>query len=352
MHGVQDGNMFELTLYIAAFVILSGAMAAVESAVLSVSRGEVEEMVINRRWGALSLRDVTLGISRSMVVIVVLTNTINILGPILVGRRAIQVYGDIAIVALTIILTLSTIVFSEIIPKSVGNHYAPSISRIVAPSIQALVLLLFPIVVALEWLSELFKIGNRRIGTELQIRSLAKIGRQAGYIESNEGHLIHRAFILNDRMARDIMTPLDRMVAIKDESSIEEAAVHVTRHAFSRYPVVGASQHDLKGLVMSREILQAMTEGKATESIAGLCRPCLVVPADMKSDELLVEFRDKHVHLGVVQDQQQTIGLVTLEDVLEELVGEIEDEKDVEPSKRKQCPQACLPEDRKGTLRK
>lgn len=326
--------MLELLSYIAVFVALSGIMATIESAVLSVSRGEVEEMVVNRLWGALSLRSTTLGIARSMVVIVVLTNTINILGPILVGRRAIQEFGDVAIVAVTIILTLATIVFSEIIPKSLGNHYAPSIGRLVAPAIQGLIVLLYPIVVVLEWLSELFKIGNRRIGTELQIRSLAKIGRRAGYIESDEGHLIRRAFILNDRIASDIMTPLDRVVAITAESSVQEAAAHVIRHAFSRYPVVGASRHDLRGLVMSRDILQAMTEGKGTESIVTLCRPCLTIPADMKSDELLVQFRDKHVHLGVVQDQQQTIGLVTLEDVLEELVGEIEDEKDVELSGR------------------
>ena len=169
-------------------------MAAVEAAVLSVSRAEVEELVVKRAWGARALKAITHGITRPMVVIVVLTNTINILGPILTGKRAIELYGDVAIAGITVILTLGTIVFSEIIPKSLGSHYAPSISRLVAPVIEGLILLLYPIIVALEWFSNLFKAGKRRIGTEKQIRSLVKIGRRAGYIESDEGQIEFHSF--------------------------------------------------------------------------------------------------------------------------------------------------------------
>ena len=82
---------------------------------------------------------------------------------------------------------------------------------------------------------------------------------------------------------------------------------------------------------MSRDILGALTEGRDQEPASAIRRPCLIVRADTRSDELLVRFRDQHIHLAIVQDGQQTIGLVTLEDVLEELVGEIEDEKDAPP---------------------
>jgi putative hemolysin len=124
------------------------------------------------------------------------------------------------------------------------------------------------------------------------------------------------------------MTPLPDVVSIDESCTMRQAAARVFCHAYSRYPVFGKSIHEIKGFVMSREILQALTEGQDHQPVTSICRSCLVVPASMRSDELLVRFRDAHLHLAVVQDQQQTVGLVTLEDVLEELVGDIEDEKD------------------------
>ena len=233
-----------------------------------------------------------------------------------------------AIAPITAILTVGTIVFSEIIPKSLGHHYAPHVGRIAAPALRALMYLLYPVVVALERFSDLFKTGQRDIGTEVQIRSLVAIGRRAGLIERDEGQLIRRAFVLNDRTAADIMTPLQKMVCVDETSTMREAAEQVFRHAYSRYPLLGKSVDEVRGVVLSRDILTALTEGNDNYSVATICRPCLIVPAGMRSDALLARFRDKRIHLAVVQDGSKTVGLVTLEDVLEELVGEIEDEKD------------------------
>ena len=320
--------MLELSLYIVTFFILSGLMAGIEAAVLSVSPGEIEEMRLRRAWGAVALTAITQQATRALVVIFIVSNSFNLLGPILAGLKAIQLYGDAVIAIITVILALGTIVFSEIIPKSLGAHYAPHVSRLAAPAIRVLIYLLYPFVVALDWFASLFKTGQRRIGTETQIRSLVTIGRRAGHIEADEEQLIRRAFILNDRTAADIMTPVQDMVSVPETSTIQQAASQVFRHAFSRYPVFGESIHDIRGLAMSRDILTALTRGKDQQTVSAICRPGLIVPATMRSDELLVRFRDERVHLAVVQANQETIGLVTLEDVLEELVGEIEDEKD------------------------
>lgn len=320
--------MLELALYIVTFFILSGLMAGIEAAVLSVSPGEIEELRLRRAWGAVALTAIKQRVTQAMVVIVILTNSINVLGPILAGYKAIQLYGDIVIGLITVVLVLGTIVFSEVIPKSLGAHYAPQVSRLAAPVIRALIYLLYPVVVVLDWFASLFKAGQRHIGTETQIRSLATIGRRAGHIEPDEGQLIRRAFILNDRTAADIMTPVQDMVSMQETSTIQQAASQVFRHAYSRYPVVGESIHDIRGLAISRDILTALTRGKDQQNVSEICRSGLIVPATMRSDDLLVRFREERVHLAVVQDNQKTIGLVTLEDVLEELVGEIEDEKD------------------------
>lgn len=320
--------MLELSSYIVTFFILSGLMAGIEAAVLSVSPGEIEELRLRRAWGAVALTAIKQRITQAVVVIVILTNSINVLGPILTGYKAIQLYGDVGIALVTAVLVLGTIVFSEIIPKSLGSHYAPQVSRLAAPAIRVLIYLLFPVVVVLDWFASVFKTGQRRIGTETQIRSLVTSGRRAGHIELDESQLIRRAFILNDRTAADIMTPVQDMISVQGTSTIRQAASQVFRHAYSRYPVFGESIHDIKGLVMSRDILTALTRGKDQQNISAICRPALMVPATMRSDELLVRFRDERVHLAVVQDNQKTVGVVTLEDVLEELVGEIEDEKD------------------------
>lgn len=321
--------MLELVLCVFTFIALSGLMAAVEAAVLNVSHGEVEELRLQGAWGAEALGKITARITQPLVVLVIFTNTINVLGPVLAGHKAIQLYGDAAIGVITVILTLGTIFFSEIIPKSLGSHHAPLISRISAPVIRVLIVSLFPLVVALEWLLDLMKSGERRIGTEAQIRSLTDLGRREGYIESGERTLVQKAFLLNDKSAADIMTPLTDAIAVQETATVREAASHVFEHAYSRYPVFGKSPDEVIGLVMSRDILEALTKGKDRDPVSMISRPGLVVSADMRADQLLVRFRNEHIHLAVVQDQGRTVGLLTLEDVLEELVGEIEDEKDV-----------------------
>jgi len=322
--------MLELIVYVVLFIALSGLMAAIEAAILTVSKAEVKELQMHKAWGAEALHAITERITRPVVVMVIITNTINVLGPILAGRKAIQLYGDVALGAITTTLTLGTIVFSEIIPKSLGSHYAPLISRMTAPAIRVLIVALFPLVVILEWLTSLMKSGQRRIGTEAQIRSLAKMGRRAGFIESHEGRMIIRAFILNDRTAADIMTPLDRVVALSATDTVQEAAERLRQSEFTRYPVFGETPNDVQGLVIIRDLLEALADGRGDEPVASIARTCLTVDDDRRSDELLMYFRYQHSHLAIVARAGETLGVVSLEDVLEELVGEINDEKDIE----------------------
>lgn len=312
-----------------AFVGLSGAMALIEAAVISVSRAEVEEMAASGVWGSRALRAIATRLTPALVLIVIVTNTINILGPILVGRRALSLWGDAAIAPVTLVLAAATIVFSEIIPKSLGAHHAPLISRLAAPGIRIGTIALHPLVAALEWFANLFKTGDRRIGTEAQIRSLATIGRRAGHILDHEGQLIRRSFILNDRSAGDVMTPLAAVVSVAAGDTVSRAARKVFHHAFSRYPVFGESPDEIVGLALSRDILEALVNGRDDDPVDGICQRVPVVPTTMSLDTLLARFRDERIHLAVVQDHHHhTVGLVTLEDVLEELVGDIEDEKD------------------------
>ncbi len=317
--------MIELIVTIGVFLLLSGMMAAIEAAVLSVTPGEVEELRLAGAIGSRAARTLTDRLARLLAVIVILTNTINILGPILAGSVAIALFGDVAIGYLTAVLTVGTIVFSEVVPKAIGTHYAPHIARVVVPVLDALTLALYPVAVGLERLAALFQVGERELGTETQIRSLVTIGRRSGHIEDDEGQLIRRAFFLNDRMAEEVMTPLARVVALDAGATVGDCAPEVMSHAHARLPVFGASADDVCGLVSARDILTALTYERGSQPVSELCRPALVVSADTPCDDLLVVFRNARTHMAIVRDTGRTVGVVALSDVLEELVGEIPD---------------------------
>jgi len=270
--------MTGLILLIVGVLIFSAFFSGAEAALLSISQAEVETFLREKRKGALVLKSVQQSLNRAIIGIVIMNNIVNIVGSVLVGNRVLHLYGDAMLAITTAALTFSVIIFSEILPKSIGIHYAHRVAIPVAFPIRALTTVLLPVIVLMEKMTDLFKRGEaRKIGTEQQIRSLATIGRKAGHIESDEGQLVHRAFILNDKTAHDIMTPLKDIVYLEEGEKIEEAVQKVFRENHSRYPVAGRSINDIRGVVMSYDILQAVVEGQGKKRVRAIMEPTLVV---------------------------------------------------------------------------
>ena len=146
--------MTSLIVIAVVFLVLSGLMAAIDAAVLSVTRPEIEELVQQDRWGAKRLREVKARLTQTVVVVVVVTNTINVLGPILVSHRAFALLSGEGVIMVTVALTMGTIVFSEILPKALGAHLAPQIARVSAPALMLGRRVLAPLVLPLAWLSK------------------------------------------------------------------------------------------------------------------------------------------------------------------------------------------------------
>lgn len=320
--------MLILLALIAGILAFSAFFSGAEAALISVSEAEVEAMAQHGGFAARMLSKTKKQMNRCVIGIVIMNNIVNIVGSILVGQMVIRLYGDAMLGVATTALTFGIVVFSEILPKSIGIHYAPRIAPVVAPAVWLIVAALYPFILFLEFLTGMFRHGERRVGTEAQIRALVRIGYRAGHIENDEGQLIQRAFILNDKTAADIMTPLNNIADMPGGISIRAAAEKAMSDQHSRYPVFGASANEVKGIVMDKDILEALAKGFAEKTVASIVREAIVVDAHTRSDALLLLFRDRHKHLAVVQDAGKTVGLVTLEDVLEELVGEIEDETD------------------------
>ena len=320
--------MVELSAFILTFILASGIFAMIDAAILSVTPAEVEVLIAKNRWGAKELKVLLQHTTRAIIVVVILTNVTNILGPIMAGRKAEELFGAQSIGIITALLTFLTIIFSEVIPKSIGSHYAPRIARYAAPFVRASVILLFPIVFLLEKLVRVFKSGKRKVGTEEQIRALANLGGGAGHIDADERDLIHRTFVLNDRTAREAMTPIEKVISTRKNTSVLQAARMVFDHNFSRYPIFGTSINEILGYVTSKDVLDALADGLGSEPVYNIKRKLTSVPADMRCDDLLTALRKNGAQMAIVAEKGISIGLVTLEDVLEELVGEIKDEED------------------------
>jgi len=315
-----------LLVLIIVFILASGLLSMLDAAILSVSRAEVEETLAHGLWGGRALKGVARRQMHTVIVIVILTNLINVLGPVLIGVRAASLFGSQSLGVLTAFLTALTILFSEIIPKALGTRHAPTIARYSAPALLALTVLLSPIVVFLEFIVRPFRQGDRPTGTEAQIQALARIGGESGLIEADELDIIRRSFILNDKTARDIMVRTGSFAQISASRTIAAAADDAAKWPHHRYPVLDEAGHVI-GFVMSRELLQSLVAGRGQDFVTTILHDPLIVPPTMPLDDILPLLQKQRLHLAIVEEKGKVMGIVTLKDILEELVGEMRDER-------------------------
>jgi len=331
MFMIGSQTMLSIALLIFVIIVFSGIFSGTEAAILSVTPSEVEVMMQKKKRFARCAELVTKHLNRSVTTVLILNNIVNIAGSILVGQKVVMLYGNAALGIATTAFTFGIIIFSEIIPKSLATRYARRISRFTSPFILVMTYVFFPIIWPIEIGIKKFTKGERQIGTEAQIRSLVRIGRRSGHIEQDEGQLIHRVFNLNDTQAKDLMTPLEDISALQLNTSIEEASKKIIADPHSRFPIYGENLDDIRGIILETEILGKQIEGHKDNTLEHHLRPALFVDESTKADDLLIFFRDEKTHMAIIRHKgRKTIGLVTLEDVLEELVGEIEDERDEE----------------------
>lgn len=328
--------MEPLVLTVFLVLIVSALCSGSEAALFSVTVINVQKLADSGHASARALLDIRRKMNRPITTLVILNNVANIGGSMLIGILATARFGNRWVGVFSAGLTLSVIVFSEIIPKTIGEHHAQPIALAVARPLQWLTFAFFPIVWILEQVTRPFLPQGRRLTTnEAQIKLLANIGRREGAIGANESLLIHRVFELNDYLAEDIMTPRVMMTTLKGAQTLSDASAEIRVSQHSRLVVIGQSPDDVQGFVMKDELLQAIIDGKEGETIAVFVHPALFVPEAMRADTLLTNFREQRQHLAIVVDEYGGVsGVVTLEDVLEVLTGEIVDETDRETDLR------------------
>ena len=317
-----------LVLIVIIIITGSAIFCGIEAALFSISLSRAKALLEQKKRGAASLVAIKSNISRPITVVVILGNIFSIAGSIVVGVVADNVLNSAAIGVASAVITFLMTTVGEIVPKSIGQHYAASISLTVAPLILWFTKLFFPIVWAIEFLTKPF-IRVQKVVSEEEIRILSQLGHLEGSIEEDEKEMIQKVFLLNDLRAKDIMTPRVAMEALRDDRTLEEVTDKIHSSIHSRLPVYARNYDKIIGIAHQRELLRALCTGEREKLIREFAREVVFVTEDMRADKLIPLFQKQKVHLAIVQDEfGGTSGIVTLEDVLEQLVGEIVDEKD------------------------
>jgi CBS domain containing-hemolysin-like protein len=317
-------------------LIGSGLCSGSEIALLSVPAVRARQLAEDGGKRARALMAIKQHIARPVAAIVVLNNVFNIVGSIAVGSLAISVYGERWVGVVSGVLTFLIILFAEIAPKTLGERYAEPIALWVAVPVRALTTLLTPLVVVFEVLMRPLTRGERAPSiSEAEIRLLAGIGRSEGVIEDDELEMIQRVFQLNDLSARDLMTPRTAVTWLDADLQLSDAADAILASEHSRIVIAEGDLDRTVGVAFKHDLLAALLRDPGVATLADNARPVEAVPWLVAADDLLERFRHHREHLVIVIDEYGgTMGVVTLEDVIEVLTGPIIDETDRRPDLR------------------
>lgn len=320
--------MSQLILIIILVVLADALCSCLEAAFFTVSLATARLSEQQGKRGATTLLKIKENIQQTIITLVILSNAITIIGSITVGLVATRIYGDEFIGVISAVLTALIIMFGEILPKLIGENYAKPIALTFAPFIYVVTKLFFPITYLVQLAMRSF-IRKNNVVSEDELKMLSEMGEAEGSIERDERELIQRVFTLNDLTAKDIMTPRMVIEALPAMSPVQGVATILTHKPYSRYPVFEGSIDKIVGVVQTSKILAALVHDNDQELVSHFMSVPVFVPEGKRVDDLLALFLSTRNHMAIVQDDfGGTTGVVTFEDVLEQLVGEIMDETD------------------------
>jgi len=314
------------------FLLLSASFSAAEVAFISLTNAKIEAMIKRKLPRAELIKKLKSNPRRLLIVVLIGNNVVNIGSASLATIVASTLFDSAVFGITTGVMTLIILIFGEILPKSYAVNHQKRLAIFFAPLLLFFYYLFFPVVVIFEWFSALLTGDHvEEKVSEEELKALVKAGVKQGTIEHEEDQMIHRLFALNDITAEDIMIPRVQMISIGADQSIDKAAGIIERHPFSRFPIIDQSPDRVIGFVHSRDVLLAYHTDAEHTPIKKIIRPIVVVPKQMRIDDIMREFQKTRTHMAIVVDEYGgTEGIVTFEDIIEELLGDIEDESDID----------------------
>lgn len=310
-----------------------------ETVFASVSEAKIKNYVEERKTGAKKALFCVEHFDRTLTTLLVGNNIVNTA----LSTFALTFFmgfirtGNLELIS-TAIITIVLLIFGEITPKTIGKKYNDKLVLFLAPIIYVISYILLPISIIFMGIQKIFtgKKNNDSQVNESELETILDTMVEDGEIEDDEHEYIKNVFDLNDRTVEEIMVPREDMVAIEDTTSIDEVKNIFIREQYSRIPVYHEDKDHIIGIIYERDFFEAMAKNIELKNVKQLMRNVLFVNKKMTVDALIKTLQESKTHMAIVSGEyNDTLGLVTMEDALEEIVGEIYDEHDEGSVKQK-----------------
>ncbi len=325
--------MLEIVVLV-VLIALSGFFSGAEIALFSLSNIKVRKLVKARRRGAKTLRKLKSNPHRMLVTILIGNNIVNIGAAALATVVAMQSFGSVGLGIATGIMTFLILIFGEIVPKSFFHQNRERMSLVVAQPIYVLSYIMYPVIAVVELISKgILRLGGVRKPrdeiTEEEIIAALSLGAEAGVIERDESEMMQNVIDFGDSTVEEVMTPMKRMVSISSNNNLMDVIAKMLETKYSRIPVYRKRPRKIVGVVNLRSILPHIKSKNFDIIVEEVMDPVIFVGQGEMLDDVFDKLREHSAHMAVVLDKQKRVkGIVTMEDLLEEIVGEIYDESD------------------------
>jgi len=316
---------------IALLILLSSFFAAAEMAFVSIDRIKVREESVKGKKNAILLEKLLESPDEVVSAVVVCNNLVNITASILAGTMAAYLLGNIGVGIATAVMTSLIVIFGEVIPKAYGinnEQFAFKVSRY----LHLIRTIFYPIVKAFTVISDAFLniMGKEKRGklivTEEEIKTMMDLGVQNGTIKKDEQELVEEIFEFDETEAKEVYVPVKQIVGLQENNTLEELINKSIKTGHSRFPVYMENKEDIEGMV---HVKDALLKDKNIP-VKEIMREIIKISPKMKVDDVLRKMQRMKMQMAVIQSKEgKIIGLVTMEDLIEKIFGEIRDEHDI-----------------------
>lgn len=334
----MSGDESLLLVTAAVLVLVAGVFSSAEAALATISKVRAEELVAERRAGSGRLLTITEDPARYLNTALFLRMVCEVLATVLVAEVLLPKFDQRWVGVLVAVLVMVVVEFTVIGvgPRTIGRQHAQRIALVTAGPIMLFTRVLGPLPQLLIIVGNIFTPGRGfsegPFSSEAELRELVDLAEASRVIESGERAMIHSVFELGDTIVREVMVPRTDVVFIERHKTLRQTMSLALRSGFSRIPVVGENLDDIIGVAYLKDVTRRVFDkhdAETTERVESVIRPVMFVPDSKPVDALLREMQAERKHVAVVVDEYGgTAGLVTIEDILEEIVGEITDEYD------------------------